>query len=101
MAAVSSPLEPGWQAVSFCLSLSVSLSVSLSLCTDHSALLVGEVNPNGATRLGVWDLAVVGGAALVGEALDHGGREAGALKHRVLHAKAVAKGLPRSLEVLH
>lgn len=69
--------------------------------TDHSALLVREVDADGAAGLGVGHLAVVGGAALAGEALDQGRREARALEGGVLHSEAVAQGLPRSLEVLH
>lgn len=69
--------------------------------THHSALLVGEVDADRAAGLGVGHLAVIRGATLAGEALDHGWGDAGALELRVLHSKAVAEGLPCSLKVLH
>lgn len=69
--------------------------------THHGALLVWEVDTDGAARLGVGHLAVIRGATLTGKALDHGWGKARAVKLCLLHSEAIAQGLPGSMQVLH
>lgn len=69
--------------------------------TYHGALLVREVDTDGAASLWVGHFAVIWGATLAGIARDHGWGKARALELSVFHAEAVAQGLQCSLEMLH
>lgn len=71
------------------------------ISTNHSALLVWQINPNRVSFGGVCDFLIIRRASAIRKAFRYSGRPAGIFKHRISESKPITQGLPSPLDMLH